>query len=182
MPRVPAVRTYLRMLSPAELKPRRVTDPSVVVERLQHCSVEEYRQLYRDVGSAWHWHDRDGWSDARLAGHLARTGVSVHVLRVAGEVAGYFELERREGGDVELLYFGLIERFFGRGLGAHLLTVAAEEAWRSGATAVWLNTCTLDHPGALANYRARGFAPFREEAYEAVVPDPAASDAERHDS
>jgi GNAT superfamily N-acetyltransferase len=165
------------MLSPAELKPRRVAEPDVVVQHLQQCSVQEYRRLYRDVGGAWHWHDRDSWSDDRLASHLARDGVSVHVLRVTGEVAGYFELERRDSGDVELLYFGLIERFFGRGLGAHLLTIAIEEAWRKGATCVWVNTCTLDHPAALSNYRARGFTPFREETYEAVIPDPAKSDA-----
>ncbi len=170
------------MLSPAELRPRRVTDPLVVVERMQHCSVPEYRRLYRDVGSAWHWHDRDAWSDERLASHLGRSDVSIHVLRVAGEVAGYFELERHAGDDVELMYFGLIERFFGRGLGAHLLTVAVEEAWRSGATCVSLNTCTLDHPGALANYVARGFAPYREENYEAVLADSSGSDAERHGS
>ena len=170
------------MLSPAELRPRRVSDPAVVVEHLQHCSVAEYRRLYRDVGSAWHWHDRDAWSDDRLASHLARPAVSVHVLRVASEVAGYFELERHEGGGVELLYFGLIDRFFGRGLGAHLLTVAVDEAWHSGATWVWLNTCTLDHPSALANYRARGFTPFREENYEAVIADPAETDTERHGS
>ena len=170
------------MLTPAELKPRRVADHTVVVERVRHCSVDDYRRLYRDVGAAWHWHDRDGWSDERLADHLSRPGVSVHVLRVEGDLAGYFELERRESGDVEILYFGLIERFFGRGLGAHLLTVAVEEAWRAGATWVWLNTCTLDHPGALANYRARGFTPFHQETYEAVLPDPTSSVTERHSS
>lgn len=170
------------MLSPAELQPRRVADPAVVVERMQHCSVPEYRRLYRDVGSMWHWHDRDAWSDDRLASHLARPEVSVHVLRVAGEVAGYFELERHDGGDVELAYFGLIDRFFGRGLGGHLLTVAVDAAWRSGAASVWLHTCTLDHPSALANYRARGFTPFREENYEAVLADSVAGDTERHGS
>jgi GNAT superfamily N-acetyltransferase len=170
------------MLSATELQPRRVTDPAVIVERMQHCSVPEYRRLYRDVGSMWHWHDRDAWSDDRLASHLARPEVSVHVLRVSGEVAGYFELERHDAGDVELAYFGLIDRFFGRGLGGHLLTVAVDEAWRSGATSVWLHTCTLDHPSALANYRARGFTPFREENYEAVLADSIASDTKRHGS
>ena len=170
------------MLSATELQPRRVTDPAVIVERMQHCSVPEYRRLYRDVGSMWHWHDRDAWSDDRLASHLARPEVSVHVLRVSGEVAGYFELERHDEGDVELAYFGLIDRFFGRGFGGHLLTDAVDEAWRSGATSVWLHTCTLDHPSALANYRARGFTPFREENYEAVLADSIASDTKRHGS
>jgi hypothetical protein len=28
---------------------------------------------------------------------------------------------------------------------------------------VWVHTCTLDHPGALANYQARGFAIYKVE-------------------
>jgi len=31
-----------------------------------------------------------------------------------------------------------------------------------GASRVWLHTCTLDHPSALANYKARGFRIFKE--------------------
>jgi GNAT superfamily N-acetyltransferase len=170
------------MNAPDDLRPRRLDDSTVEVERIPRCTTAEYRTLYRDVGSAWHWHDRDAWSNERLSSHLSRASVAVHVLRVKGEVAGYFELEHHEGGDVEILYFGLVDRFFGRGLGAHLLTVAAEEAWAFGATWVWLNTCTLDHPAALANYRARGFTPFREESYEAVIPEPASADVERHES
>ena len=182
MHRVQAIRTYLRMSSPSELRPRRVADPDVVVQRLNPCTSAEYRVLYREVGGAWHWHDRDAWSDDRLSAHLRRDAVSIFELSVKGELAGYFELELHDQGDVEILYFGLVAAFFGRGLGAHLLTVAVEEAWRLGATAVRLNTCTLDHPAALANYRARGFTPFREEHYEQLIPDPAEAEAERHGS
>lgn len=171
MSRVPAIRTYLRMLAPSELRPRRLESPDIVVERMSPCTPPEYRLLYRAVGAAWHWHDRDAWNDERLAEHLDRDGVSVSVLRVSGQLAGYFELERHPSGDVEILYFGLIEAFFGRGYGAHLLSVAVDEAWRLGASSVRLNTCTLDHPAALANYRARGFTAFREEHYEQVIPD-----------
>jgi len=32
---------------------------------------------------------------------------------------------------------------------------------------VWLHTCTLDHPRALANYVAGGFRVVREERYTA---------------
>lgn len=34
---------------------------------------------------------------------------------------------------------------------------------------VWVHTCTLDHPAALANYRARGLVPFRVERHEATL-------------
>jgi ribosomal protein S18 acetylase RimI-like enzyme len=182
MPHVAAVRTYLRMSSPAELRPRRVSEPGVVIQQLSPCTSGDYRVLYREVGGAWHWHDRDTWTDERLAEHLERDAVSVFVLRVHGDLAGYFELERHPGGDVEILYFGLVAKYFGRGLGAHMLTVAVEEAWRLGASSVRLNTCTLDHPAALANYRARGFTSFREEHYEQVIPEPAGENVERHGS
>ena len=182
MPRVPAVRTYLRMSAAADLRPRRRDEPGLVLERLASCSAADYRVLYRDVGNAWHWHDRDAWSDERLAVHLRRDGVSVHVLREKGELAGYFELERHASGVVDIVYFGLVPSAIGRGLGAHLLTVAVEEAWRDGAAAVCLNTCTLDHPNALANYRARGFSVVREEMYEQEFPASAAGGGERHGS
>jgi GNAT superfamily N-acetyltransferase len=57
--------------------------------------------------------------------------------------------------------------FIGKGLGKWLLTRAVQEAWVLGATRVWLHTCTLDHPSALANYQARGFAPYLTEQYTA---------------
>ena len=44
------------------------------------------------------------------------------------------------------------------GLGGWLLTRAVERAWAvEGTRRVWLHTCELDSPAALANYEARGF-------------------------
>lgn len=170
MPTTTVTRTYLRMASQDALRPRRVAPLGTRVERIPRCGVPRYRELYRDVGGAWHWHDRDAWSDERLAEHLAQEDVSIHVLTVDGITAGYFELQRHDDGDVELVYFGLVERFIGCGLGGYLLTSAVDEAWRLGASMIWLHTCTLDHPAALANYRARGFEPYRSEQYEATLP------------
>lgn len=170
MPTTTVTRTYLRMGTPEALRPRRDAPRGARIERLAPCTVPRYRELYRDVGRTWLWRDRDLWSDERLGEHLAQEGVSVHVLTVDGETAGYFELQRHDDGDVELVYFGLVERFIGRGLGGVLLTAAVDEAWRLGASSVWLHTCTLDHPAALANYRARGFEPYRVEHYETMIP------------
>jgi hypothetical protein len=51
----------------------------------------------------------------------------------------------------------------GRGIGKAMLTRAAEEAWASEPTRVWLHTCTLDSPRALPNYKARGFEECHRE-------------------
>ena len=98
--------------------------------------------------------------------------VRVWVMRVRDQLAGYFELEWRPDTSVEIAYFGLVPEFIGRGLGKHLLTRAVQEAWRLGATRVWLHTCTLDGPAALPNYVARGFTPFKTETYQATIDDP----------
>lgn len=83
-----------------------------------------------------------------------------------GAPGGYFELNKQHDGSIEIVYFGLMREYMGRGLGKQMLTAAAERAWWLGASRVWLHTCTLDYPAALPNYLARGFVKFHEEEYE----------------
>ena len=79
---------------------------------------------------------------------------------VEGVPAGSHELEE-QGRSVEIVLFGLVERFFGRGLGGWLLTEALQRALSlEGVDRVWLHTCSLDGPAALANYQARGLRIF----------------------
>jgi GNAT superfamily N-acetyltransferase len=170
---VEVVRTYLELRSPEQLRPvsEDATDSSVAFVHRPAIGVAQYRRLYEAVGYRWYWRDRNAWSDERLAAHLARPEISVWECLVDGESAGYFELERRDDGSVEIAYFGLIETFVGRGAGKAMLTRAAREAWALGANRVWLHTCTLDSPRALPNYKARGFEAFRTETYTALVDD-----------
>jgi hypothetical protein len=79
---------------------------------------------------------------------------------------GWYELRRVADDDsVEIAYFGLAPGALGQGLGKHLLSYAVLDAWGMKPSRVWLHTCTLDHPAALPNYLARGFAPYRTETY-----------------
>jgi GNAT superfamily N-acetyltransferase len=169
-PAVEVVRTYLELRSPEQLRPAHADDSVRFVHRDQ-ITVEHYRRLYRDVGEDWHWTDRTKWSDERLAAHLARSGIDVWECLVDAETAGFFELEQHpEDGSVEISYFGLVQAFFGRGLGKAMLTRAAEEAWALSPTRVWLHTCTLDSSHALPNYKARGFDAVRSEKYLVHLP------------
>ncbi len=166
---VDVTRTYLELASPESLVRSGDTPAGAEVVRETPCSPALYRKLYGEVGRAYSWTDRLGWSDDTLVAHLSDPTVSIWSLRVAGELAGFFELKREDDGAIEIAYFGILQSFHRRGLGKYLLTRAVEEAWRSGATRVWLHTCTLDDPAALPNYRARGFVPFRTEHYVAHV-------------
>jgi GNAT superfamily N-acetyltransferase len=81
---------------------------------------------------------------------------------VEGVPAGYAELDGRVEGEIELAYFGLVPDFIGQRLGPWLLDWAVRRAW-IGARRVWVHTCTLDHPGALAMYERAGFVRFKTE-------------------
>jgi GNAT superfamily N-acetyltransferase len=163
---------YLEMTDPGQLRPSSAETGALAIRRIDPPRPELNRSLYAEVGGDWRWTDRLAWSDEEWSAYLGRPGLQTWVGYVADEPAGYFELERQDRGDVEIAYFGLLPRFIGRGLGGPLLTAATRRAWEMGASRVWLHTCTLDHPAALRNYRARGFRLYREESKPATPDEP----------
>ena len=169
MPLVNVVRTYLEMRAPGALRAAPAPSPDAVVRRVARPTPALYRSLYTGVGGRYHWRDRLGWTDEELEAHLALRSVSLWVLELAGETAGFFELKKHFDDSVEIAYFGLLQPFLGRGLGKFMLSRAIEEAGRLGAARVWVHTCTLDDPAALPNYKGRGMTEFKTESYETEV-------------
>jgi len=159
--------THLEMRDAGELRVVGPPSPDVEVRRVDPPDPRFNREMYERVGGEWSWYERLGWDDARWSEHARRAEIETWVLRDHGEPAGYFELESQADGDVEIAYLGLLPSSIGRGLGGYLLTAAVQRAWAAGAARVWLHTCTLDHPGALANYEARGFRRFKRVQIDA---------------
>ena len=119
------------------------------------------------MGEAYHWRDRWDWTDAEIAAHVAQPEITLHVAHRGKALAGWYELRRVPGErSVEVAYFGIVPSELGRGFGKHLLSCAVRDAWALAPQRVWLHTCTLDHPNAVPNYKARGFVPYRTETYE----------------
>jgi GNAT superfamily N-acetyltransferase len=199
---------HLEMLDPSWLRPAQGRGRNVAaagegegeppaaaalaVLRAEIPSPELSRFLYTAVGGDWWWTNRLSWTYDRWLAHLDRPALQTWVGYVAGTPVGYFELERQPrpapevgaervpGADVEVVQFGLLPAFVGRGLGGAMLTAAAQRAWAMPAAGdepggavrrVWLHTCTLDSPPALANYQARGFRVFRTETRVKTFPE-----------
>ena len=154
---------YLEMRHPDELRGRPAPPGDIAVVRTAIPSPEFSRFLYTAVGGDWYWTERLPWDYERWLRHLSRPELETWVLYRSGTPAGYIELEAQQAGHVEIVYFGLLPGFIGQGLGGHLLTIGVQRAWAMGARRVWLHTCSLDSPHALANYQARGFRVYREE-------------------
>lgn len=167
------------MASPGQLRPAREPGLPATLVVADRPDPELSRFFYRLVGGPWLWVDRLGWTPDQWLAWVDRPehqliscwcppppgpspgapGVEPPPGREPepGWVpAGYVELEQ-QGTAVEVVYFGLAEAFIGQGLGGWLLTEGLRRAWAvPGTERVWLHTCSLDGPNALANYRARG--------------------------
>ena len=158
-----------------------------------------YRALFRAIGQPWLWRGRLVLDDATLAATLSMPGLEVYVAcRRDGTPQGLLELDFSTDGQCELAYVGLVPELTGRGHGSWLMGHALKRAWagqsgagqsgagqsgagQSGAgqvgrpqiRRVWVHTCDLDHPGALAFYQRHGFRPY--ERLVEIYADPRSS-------
>jgi GNAT superfamily N-acetyltransferase len=175
---IETVVTYLEMTEAPRRAPSGAPCPGLEVRHAKDCTVGFYRFLYDAVGGPWTWTERKLLTDEQLERILADPHIEVHVLFADGAPAGYVELDRRRWPDVEIAYFGLLPAFIGRGLGRYLLDWAIAHAWEASPARLWLHTCDLDHPRALAVYEAAGFRAYgsrRERVAVPPRPDPAAT-------
>ena len=113
---------------------------------------------------------RLGWTWQQWYDYLDRDTVQTWVACQGATPVGYFELEQQQDA-AEVVLFGLLPPFVGKGLGGWLLEDAISKAWALAQSRIWLHTCSLDHPMALPNYLARGFRVFEEEDLESEIPD-----------
>jgi ribosomal protein S18 acetylase RimI-like enzyme len=90
---------------------------------------------------------------------------------IGGNPVGYYELEDIPSQGCEIAYFGVLPQWISQGLGGALLTHAIRRGFARGAARVWVHTCSLDHPTALAHYRARGFEVFKIEREDKELPE-----------
>ena len=158
---------YLEMNERSQFQPALLTGEELAalgaaILPMAEFDARFYRFLYREVGERWRWYRFRTVSDEELSDRFATETVLLDVLYMRGAPAGFIELamedeQAKVSRAVEVAYFGIREKYFGRGLGKHLLSHGVAAAWRAGARRVWLHTCNLDAPQALPNYLRRGF-------------------------
>ncbi|WP_219843986.1 GNAT family acetyltransferase [Arthrobacter sp. MYb227] len=179
--------THLEQFSAHHLIPAsRPLPDHARIDLVKEISPEFSKFLYQGVGSEWNWADRLNLPRAEWESLLRTPGTETHVLYVDGAPGGYVELVARAGTqdapeqsitEVEIIYFGLFPDCIGQGLGGILLTEGIRRAWDidsrhegfAPVSRVWVHTCSLDGPAAIANYEARGLAVFHTET-ERLVP------------
>ncbi len=168
---VESIVTYLEMRTAPERSPVVARD-GVEVHRAFEPTASFYRYLYDTIGADWTWWSRRLMDEGELFEIIRDPLIEVNVLWVSGVPAGLIELDRRSKPDIELLYFGLIPDFVGRGFGRYALDWAIDRAWSFRPSRFWVHTCDLDHPNALAVYQKAGFVIYdRQKDQEAILHD-----------
>lgn len=155
--------TWLEMDARPAMPRRDRPVPALSLVRALHPPVHFFRYLYAAVGSAYRWEDLNTETDAQIAAFVQDGAVHLNVAYLDGCPAGFVMLDHREAPVAEIAYFGLVPECVGRGFGPWLLLEGIHRAWDAGIDRLTVNTCTLDHPGALPLYRRTGFVPVRSE-------------------
>ncbi len=167
---VPVLTTYMEM----KKRPEQDLEPPIEgtsLERVKDLTVEDYRKLYKSVGERYNWIDRIIMEENDLLNIIESDDSEINIFKVDGEIAGYFEINRKDPANVEIVYMGLLQRFHGKGLGSFLLNRGLGLAWRENTQRVWLHTCEWDHEGSIPMYMKAGFTIFKEESHQQKVPD-----------
>jgi GNAT superfamily N-acetyltransferase len=121
--------------------------------------------FYKNVGKKHRWTDRLIWSELDWIKYSSDQKVETYILKVKDDLAGYFELIFHfDLLEIEIAYFGLLEEYHNKKLGAHLLSTAIKKSFeKKDIKRVWVHTCTFDHENALKNYLSRGMKIYNKE-------------------
>jgi GNAT superfamily N-acetyltransferase len=150
---------YLKMEEPPN--ERLTMDSSIsFVQLVKPIDPVTYLKYYEIVGFKLNWLDRLVMPKDQLGEKINSLKVHIYVMKVEQHDAGFLELVQ-EADYVELLYFGLLPDFIGKGLGKYFLHWSIHKAWSYNPKWIQLNTCELDHANALPTYRRLGFNDYK---------------------
>ncbi|PYE89499.1 GNAT family N-acetyltransferase [Phyllobacterium leguminum] len=162
--------THLEMTERSAVSMPTPIGAKLAIMRASNMPVHYYRYLYEQVGKPHHWMLRRKQSDRQVAAVINARATEIHVLHADGCPAGFAEMDlARLPEEVEIVYFGLVPDFQGRGLGSFFLAEMIAQAWWHGPKKVTIHTNSLDNPRALQLYQKMGFKPvgWSEEEVEA---------------
>jgi GNAT superfamily N-acetyltransferase len=158
--------TFLETRAKPSVLPPAQPKGKVALLRCEKPSTHFYRYLYDTIGADYYWVDRKRLDPDALAAVIQDPLNRLFVLYANGSPAGMAELDLRKPGTANISYFGLMPEAIGKRLGYFFLYHTCLNAWAEPIQRLTVNTCTLDHPGALPLYQRMGFTPYdRQERF-----------------
>ena len=160
---IPVERNFLELRDLKNLRSNSTKQNKFTIKKIKP-DFQLNKFFYKQVGKKHRWIDRLSWTDEKWINFISNKNLETYVISESEDLIGFFELlYNPELKETEISYFGLLEKYIGKGIGGYALSEAIKKSFKKNIKRVWLHTCTLDHPNALKNYIARGMKVFRKE-------------------
>ncbi len=158
------IRNFLEIKSIEALNEVKQLSKEYSIDVLKSQNFQLNKFLYKSIGKKYEWKDRLEWTEKNWIEYVSNKNLDTYILKKAEDIVGYFEIfYHTDKKEFEIMYFGILEEYFGKKLGGYLLSYAIKKSFSFGAARIWLHTCSLDHENALKNYLARGMRIFRSQ-------------------
>ena len=162
------LRNFLEIYSLSDLK--KVENPSINLNLVETKDFQLNKFLYKQIGKKHNWLDRLNWSDQNWIQYVSQKNLYTYILKDNEDLVGYFELNlNEEKKEAEIVYLGILQEYYGKKIGAFLLSEAIQKSFSLNSQRVWVHTCSLDHKHALKNYISRGFKIFKTESLKVEI-------------
>ncbi len=126
--------------------------------------------FYKQIGKDHFWRDRLVWTDKQWLKYSSNPLLDTWILKNnKNDLIGYYEIEKHENKEFELINMGILIDHRSKGFGSLLLNHVVKNSYDNKAKRVWVHTCSLDHKYALANYLSKGFKVFKKEQIDFVA-------------
>ena len=157
------LRQYLEIKSPEDIKEIIKPENFYSIELVDSNDFQLNKFFYKQVGRKYNWTDRLIWTDKNWIDYVSNKSLLTFSLKRKKDLAGYFELLIHDN-EVEIVYFGLLEEYFGKKLGGYLLSEALRKSFKiPKIKRVWCHTCSYDHKHGIKNYLSRGMSIFKTQ-------------------
>ena len=131
---------------------------------------DKYISIYNAIGESYRWSGRLIISKEKVIEILTSKTTEIYYNYINDELVGYFEFDLSV--NAEIIYFGLMPTFIGKGIGKKMMYNALDILKSKDIDKVMLHTCSLDHKNALIFYKKCGFEVFHQKIEpQAIIAD-----------
>ena len=158
------VRNFLEIKSATDLNEIKKLPDDFSIKFLKPPDYQLNKFFYKNIGKKYEWKDRLIWTEKNWIDYVSNKNLYTYILKKKDDLVGYYEIfYHTDKKEFEIIYLGILKEYFEKKLGGYLLSYAIKKSFLSGASRIWLHTCSLDHKNALKNYLSRGMKIFKSE-------------------
>ena len=134
---------------------------TIYFTRLGSNDTDAYRQLFKLVGENLLWVSRLAIEEKDLIGVLSDPEIEAYAITLKGVPVGLLEIDFKQAGNGEIVYFGLKSDATGLKIGRAMMNLVFAQAERRKINRVWLHTCHFDSSHAPRFYEKFGFRAYQ---------------------